>query len=296
MSRRTADANKAIRQAWERERKLVQEGKGTRDWTEEQQTDILNPDKGKAYDVKGRAFDGQHMKSVEKYPEYQGNPDNIQFLTKEEHLKAHKGSWQNPTNWQYDPVTGEFIDFGDEEIITCKIIELSNPIVVIVHATDSGLERTEKKSPPEKKTEEVVTAVNKKNATLKTPTSQSIKSTESKSSGKLVKGLKTVGKFIAAHPIESIEIAGTVIVGTAKIVSSIRTGNRSNSAHTSKSGTSSVPSNKSDIVTKVADIVEKANRALPCENDVPAHKQRYHTKNGVVWKDKASYHRPRKNS
>ena len=37
MSRRTADANKAIRLAWEKERELVQQGKGTRDWTEKQQ-------------------------------------------------------------------------------------------------------------------------------------------------------------------------------------------------------------------------------------------------------------------
>ena len=71
MSRRTAEANKAIRLAWEREQALVSEGKGTRDWTKEQQQDILDPDKGKAYDDKGRAFEGQHMKSVAEYPEYQ---------------------------------------------------------------------------------------------------------------------------------------------------------------------------------------------------------------------------------
>lgn len=67
MSRRTADANKAIKLAWEREQQLVREGKGTRDWTREQQQDILNPDKGKAYDEYGRAFQGQHMKSVAEY-------------------------------------------------------------------------------------------------------------------------------------------------------------------------------------------------------------------------------------
>ena len=90
---------KAIRKAWEREQGLVAEGKGTRDWTKEQQEDILDPAKGKAYDENGRAFEGQHMKSAAEYPEYQGDPNNIQFLIKEEHLEAHKGSWQNPTNW-----------------------------------------------------------------------------------------------------------------------------------------------------------------------------------------------------
>ena len=85
------ERNKAIRKAWEREQELVSEGKGTRDWSKEQQNDILDPDKGKAYDENGRAFEGQHMKSVVEYPEYQGDSDNIQFLTREEHLEAHKG-------------------------------------------------------------------------------------------------------------------------------------------------------------------------------------------------------------
>ena len=41
----------------------------------------LNPDNGRAYDDFGRAFEGQHMKSAAEYPEYQVNPDNIQFLS-----------------------------------------------------------------------------------------------------------------------------------------------------------------------------------------------------------------------
>lgn len=88
------ERNKAIRLAWEREQKLVAEGKGTRDWSQEQQKDILDPDIGKAKDDNGRSFEGQHMKSAAEYPEYQGDPDNIQFLTRDEHLAAHKGSWQ----------------------------------------------------------------------------------------------------------------------------------------------------------------------------------------------------------
>lgn len=129
MSRRTFEANKAILAAWEREQNLVREGKGTRDWTQEQQQDIL--DKGKAYDDNGRAFEGQHMKSVEKYPEYQGDPNNIQFLTKAEHLEAHQGNWQNPTNWCYEPVSKQFFAFGECELIPCEIIELSNPVVTV---------------------------------------------------------------------------------------------------------------------------------------------------------------------
>lgn len=56
MSRRTSEANKAILAAWEKEQDLVREGKGTRDWTQEQQQDIL--DRGKAYDEDGKAFQG----------------------------------------------------------------------------------------------------------------------------------------------------------------------------------------------------------------------------------------------
>lgn len=49
MSRRTAESNRAILAAWNKEQELVQEGKGTREWTPQQQQDIL--EKGKAYGV-----------------------------------------------------------------------------------------------------------------------------------------------------------------------------------------------------------------------------------------------------
>ena len=122
------ERNKAIRLAWEREQRLVAEGKGTRDWSADQQKDILDPDKGKAYDENGRAFEGQHMKSAAEYPEFQGDPDNIQFLTRDEHLEAHKGSWQNPTNWYFNPDTKEFVDFGDNKPVPCAVINLSEPV------------------------------------------------------------------------------------------------------------------------------------------------------------------------
>lgn len=128
MPRDRAACDKAIREAWKRERELVLIGKGTRNWTEEQQLEII--ELGKVFDDDGFAFEGQHMKCVAAYPEHQGNPDNIQLLSVREHLNAHKGSWQNPTNWYYDPVTLEFIDFGDAAPIACKAIELSQPFAV----------------------------------------------------------------------------------------------------------------------------------------------------------------------
>ncbi len=127
MSRRTSESNKAIRVAWKNEQQLIKEGKATREWTPDQQQDIL--DKGKAYDKDGRAFEGQHMMSAEKYPEYQGNPENIQFLTREEHLEAHDGNWQNPTNWYFNPITKEKTDFRNGNFKPCEIFDLCDPVV-----------------------------------------------------------------------------------------------------------------------------------------------------------------------
>ena len=79
MSNRTQQSYKAIRDAWKKESSLVKEGKGTRDWTPEQQKQLL--DRGKVYDEEGKAFSGHHMKSAEHFPEYQGDSDNIQFLS-----------------------------------------------------------------------------------------------------------------------------------------------------------------------------------------------------------------------
>lgn len=297
MSSRTRAADKAVRLAWEREQERVREGKGTRDWTAEQQRDILDPDIGKARDENNRAFEGQHMRSVEKNPEYQGNPDNIQFLTRAEHFEAHKRNWQNPTNWYYDPVTKEYVDFGDGEIIPCKTIDLSNPVVATkigeTEAEKNNKESALKESSDEK---DVVSAKREDNL----PKEKAQKTAQSNPQKKpaipkapikhengFVKGLKSVGRFIVNHPVESLEIAGTVIVGAAEVISKVRHNNGNGTHGTSLRQTAS-SSSKPDIATKVADIVDKATRA---ENDVSGHKQRYHTKDGVIWKDKAPYHR-----
>ena len=59
MSRRTAESNKAILAAWNKEQELVQEGKGTREWTPKQQQDII--EKGKAYDDDGVEIGRAHV-------------------------------------------------------------------------------------------------------------------------------------------------------------------------------------------------------------------------------------------
>lgn len=290
MSRRTAESNKAILAAWNKEQELVQEGKGTREWTPKQQQDIL--EKGKAYDDDGVAFQGQHMKSAEMYPEYQGDPGNIQFLTRAEHLEAHNGNWRNPTNWYFNPLTKEKIDFGDGPFIPCEVINLPEPVVIVPKDDSSFKEqKSEEKIQSDKyedvlnQNKEVDKITDKKQNTVVPPKIQT-----PKKSNMFVRGLKSVGRFIVEHPVESLEIAGVVIGGAAKAISSFRGSSSSSSAH------STMPQNDSNstgtgIVEKVADIVEKANGSMPSENDVSGHRQRYHTKDGVIWKDKAPYHR-----
>jgi hypothetical protein len=54
------------------------------------------------------------MKSVKAYPQHAGDPNNIQFLNRNEHVKgAHKGNTQNTTNGYYNPKTGTMHSFGN---------------------------------------------------------------------------------------------------------------------------------------------------------------------------------------
>ena len=89
------------------------------------------------------------MKSAAEYPEYQGDPNNIQFLTREEHLEAHKGSWQNPTNWYYNPETKEFVDFGENKPIPCEVINLTEPVRTPVIDKQEGNDRIKEPSKTE---------------------------------------------------------------------------------------------------------------------------------------------------
>jgi hypothetical protein len=282
MSRRTAESNKAILDAWIKEQELVKEGKGTRNWTSQQQQDILEI--GKAYDDNGKAFEGQHMKSAEMYPEYQGSPGNIQFLTRAEHLEAHDGSWQNPTNWYFNPVTKEKIDFGDGPFIPCEIIQLSAPIISL---TDNStikeifIEKKEGSSKADvlKQSIGLRRKTYSKSEQAKTHTVQ-IEIPE-KSNNAFVKGFRSLGRVIVEHPVETLKFVGLTISCAVKAVASIK-GRSSGNAHRIVSNSTS---------SSAADIVEKASRSLQSENDVKGHKQRYHTKSGIVWKDKLPYHR-----
>ena len=231
MSRRTAKASKAVELAWAKEQQLVREGKGTRDWTPEQQKDI--DEKGKAYDDTGRAFEGQHMKSVEEYPDYQGDPDNIQFLTREEHLEAHRGDWKNPTNWYYNPVTKEMTDFGAGKYIPCEIIELSDPVIkniipeqeIDVEETENEYEANETHAPPideigiEEATANGITIVDR------------VKDSIEKARTGLGYVFKKGVGYLAKHP--RLLIVGAVAFGLGKVAVERNTSNDSGSGDSS---------------------------------------------------------------
>jgi hypothetical protein len=122
------DRKKAINEALKKEKELVQQGKGTRDWTLEQQQDILNGNRPR--DENGVAYEGHHMKSVSEFPEHAGNPSNIQWLSYDEHINgAHQGNTHNPTNGYYNPNTKEMQSHEGMSPIAPEPIKLKNPIV-----------------------------------------------------------------------------------------------------------------------------------------------------------------------
>lgn len=323
MSNRTAESNRAIALAWENEKQRVSEGKGTRDWTQEQQQDIL--DRGKAYDENGKAFEGQHMRSAEMHPECQGDPDNIQFLTREEHLAAHGGDWRNPTNGYFDPVTRVMTDFGDGPIVPCKVIELSEPVVMIEVVSEPQPENEVKPIQPEEKKSSGTDPPKTDHAPKTQPVSRStatVHVTEKaggvgaffRKAGKgIVNGAKKTVTFVVEHKEEVGEVIGGLLLigGTiAKAISDSNSGS-SGTGNTQSSSSRSYPSSYDDVDDENAsdsfnsdesDDVPAEDRnypethASPREHIVPGHGQHYNTKEGRIWKEKDPYPRGGKHS
>lgn len=292
MSNRTIESYKAISQAWEKEQSLVREGKCTRDWTPDQQKDIL--EKGKAYDNDGIAFQGQHMKSAEKYPEYQGNPDNIQFLTRAEHLAAHNGDWRNPTNWYFDPVTKIKTDFGDGPFIPCKVINLSEPVVIIdsSKACDVHEAKNSDITSRSKGIRENSTKSNNQNAYSDNP------GVNGKSKigifDKVVGYVDAVRKFSNRHPVLTavVKYAATtaVAIATEQAVTKHHTSS-SNYSDRDESNSISQILGDSDSFDEDEIMGEIVERTSPSKHIVRGHGQHYHTKEGIIWREKDSYPR-----
>ena len=93
---KAVERSKAVRKAWDLEYENVANGgKGvSRIWSDSEMDELLTTGKVKGYQ-------GHHMKSVKGYPHLAGDPHNIQFLTKSEHLKAHGGNFRNITHGMY---------------------------------------------------------------------------------------------------------------------------------------------------------------------------------------------------
>lgn len=315
MSRRTSEASKAIRKAWEKEKELVAEGKGTRDWTTEQQKEIF--EFGKAYyhsddpndKHDGDAFIGHHMKSAEAYPEYQGDPENIQFLSYPEHQEAHKGNWQIPSNWYYDPVTKEYTEFGEGKFLPCKVINLTETVQIpSVEAQKSDVETN---CPAQIATESV------KEQTQQSPQEAVSHHSETKSQSKtmvpppevresfgdkFLHVVNAVKGFGERHPelsgVLKFAAIAALAVGAGAIANS---GNGSGGG--SRSSSSDDYSSRSsdddyadswdcdDYDSSSSDRDYPDERSSPGEHTVSAHGQHYHTKDGVIWKEKEPYQR-----
>lgn len=85
----------AVKKAWKQEQQRALNGeKLSRDWSPDELLELKETGKVKGY------F-GHHMKSVKGYPELAGDPSNIQFLTRSEHLAAHGGNWRNITHGRF---------------------------------------------------------------------------------------------------------------------------------------------------------------------------------------------------
>ena len=88
---------KAVKQAWENERKyVIRNNRGTQEWSEAEMVELIRTGKVNGYE-------GHHINSVKNNPELVGTPGNIIFMKRGEHLKTHGGNWRNQTE-------GELVD------------------------------------------------------------------------------------------------------------------------------------------------------------------------------------------
>lgn len=123
---------RGVDRAWAAEKRAVMNGKGSRDWTPEQQKELLEKNSVSH-------FEGHHMRSIaygktrDEQLKIAEDGNNIQFLEKteanNEHLRAHGGDYHNPTNGYYDTEKNTMHDFGDGEPHAPERKDLSNPIV-----------------------------------------------------------------------------------------------------------------------------------------------------------------------
>ena len=82
---------RAVRNAWKQEKEMVEmKGYGTRNWMKSEMRELKETGKVKGYQ-------GHHINNVKDHPEMAGNPNNVEFLNKTEHLESHGGNYRNMT-------------------------------------------------------------------------------------------------------------------------------------------------------------------------------------------------------
>ncbi|MEQ9305073.1 MAG: hypothetical protein RJQ14_14285, partial [Marinoscillum sp.] len=84
---------KGVNLAWKQEKELVEKtGLGTRNWTAEEIDELIENGKVEGYE-------GHHINNVANHPEMADDPDNIEFVTADEHIEdRHGGNTHNPTS------------------------------------------------------------------------------------------------------------------------------------------------------------------------------------------------------
>ncbi|MFV0505706.1 MAG: RHS repeat-associated core domain-containing protein [Bacteroidales bacterium] len=83
---------KAVKKAWKQEQELVwRTNKGTRDWNDDEIKELKETGKVSGYE-------GHHINDVSNNHKQADNPNNIEFLARDEHLAAHDGDFHNQTS------------------------------------------------------------------------------------------------------------------------------------------------------------------------------------------------------
>ena len=124
----------AVEEAWRREKELVLQGKGHRQWTVPQQMELITSDPPRV-----TGYEGSHILDVKGHPEYSGDPDNIQFLPEIAHFQGvHQHNFRvEPGEGLFNEETGEIIPLDKEgKIPEQEIFTLKDRVVHIQELDD----------------------------------------------------------------------------------------------------------------------------------------------------------------
>lgn len=241
------------------------------------------------------------MKSAEMYPEYQGDLGNIQFLTRTEHLEAHNGNWRNPTNWYFNPVTKEKLDFGDGPFIPCNAIRLPEPIVQInVSQGNKAAEVFEEKKNAIRIEKQIQPNIEHKGTPM-INNLQSIPKPKKGLGNTVRKAVNAVVDFSNRHPVLTniVKIVGVVGLAAATDVfsKSVSSSSGSDSEEynynpSSGNGNSSFDDTHKDVYNDdTSDNDYSVERSSPKKHTVRPHGQHYYKNGERVWIKKDSYPR-----